>query len=85
MKKVIIILGLVCLVTSGCTENQNAKRFGGKETIYLSGSQRLVNATWKGDDLWLLTTWGNTPPKTYYFTEKSSYGILEGEICIKEQ
>ena len=64
--------------------------WGGKETITLPPGDRLVNITWKGGEretpsLWLLTKKDTTKPTTYLFKEKSNFGMLEGEITIKEQ
>lgn len=82
--KYILLLSIIAL--SSCTENERARNFGGKETINLSAGSKLVNATWKGDDLWLLTKpmQPSEYAETYIFQEKSSYGLLEGSITIVE-
>jgi hypothetical protein len=73
------------LVLSSCTENQQARRWGGTETIELETNQRLVNATWKDTDLWLLTKTDSTRPTVYEFIEKSNWGVMNGKIKIKEK
>lgn len=78
MKKAIIIL---CVVFSGCTENQRARQFGGKETINMKPNEVLLNVTWKNDDMWVLTE--DTLTHLKHFMENSSFGILEGEVIIK--
>lgn len=86
IKSVILIalLGISSLI--GCTENQSSRKYGGKSTISLESGERLVNITWKEDDLWILTRQDTSVwPKTYKFSEKSNLGILEGEILIVEK
>jgi len=89
MKKLIIIKVVVLLLLAvtlfSCTANERARNLGGTEHITLDKGDRLVNVTWKQDDLWILTKQDNTKPSTYSFKEKSSYGIMEGEIVITEQ
>jgi len=85
MKKLIVISVIVMAILSGCTDNMRARNFGGKQTIELEKNQRLVNVTWKGDDLWILTKQGMTKPSVYEFKEDSSFGAFEGTITIKEQ
>ena len=87
MKKVLLgLFGITMLVS--CTENQNARTFGGTETIDLEEGVRLVNVTWKGkegSDLWILTKKDTTKATTYYFKEKSNFGVMEGEVIIIEK
>jgi len=84
MKQLIALLVLVVTLFS-CTANERARNLGGTEHVTLDEGERLVNVTWKQDDLWILTKQDNTKPSTYSFKEKSSYGIMEGEIIITEQ
>jgi hypothetical protein len=86
MKRLFILLAIV-LTSVSCTENSRARNFGGKTTIIMEEGQRLINTTWKGDDLWLLTEERPdiVPPRTYRFKEKSNMGIMQGLIIIKEQ
>ena len=82
---VIIMLALINGMTS-CTANERAKHYGGSQTINLSEGERLVNVTWKGDNMWILTKSDpSSKPQTYSFKEKSSYGILQGEIEFIEK
>lgn len=86
MKRFLILVVLVVLVAS-CTENQQARQFGGTSTIALPAGQKLVNATWKDHDLWYLTRpmeEGETPT-TWKFQEDSSFGMMEGTIIFVEK
>lgn len=83
MKKLAGLLGIVMLAS--CTQNNRARVWGGNETIELETGERLQNVTWKQTDLWLLTKQDTTAPSTYSFKEKSSFGVMEGEIIIKEK
>jgi len=78
--KLIILAGVALLVLSlfSCTANERARNFGGTETVKLPENRVLVNCTWKQDDLWLLTK--DTITGKMYFNEKSSWGMMEGEI-----
>lgn len=85
MKKVILFLFGLVLITS-CTENQQAKQWGGTASITLPKNRKLVSATWKDANLWYLTRPMNKNEKaeTYYFHEESSFGMMEGTYVIKE-
>jgi hypothetical protein len=80
MKKLLFLL-LTVVSVSSCTENERAKNYGGKEDITLKPSEEFVNATWKDDNLWLITK--DTLTNEYIMREKSSYGVWEGEIRVK--
>ena len=86
MKKLFIVaIAAISLVS--CTENQRARSFGGTEVINLEAGTRVVNVTWKGKDasLWILTKKDTTKATTYYFTEKSGFGVMEGQVIINEK
>ena len=84
LKKILFVILTIGLV--GCTQNIRAKKFGGSATIQLEPNRKLVNVTFKGDNLWLLTRQARPEeiPETYSFKEDSSWGILEGTVIIKE-
>ncbi len=81
MKKILIIAAVVIAFLASCTDNQRARQFGGTETVDIPEGRILVNCTWKQDDLWILTK--DTTTGKMYFNEKSSFGVLEGEINFK--
>jgi hypothetical protein len=83
MKKLIVVCLLLCC---GCTAQSRAKNFGGTDTKDLPKNQKLVNVTWKENDMWILTRpmHKDDVAETYSFKCNSSFGILEGEIVIKE-
>ena len=82
MKKLLFIL-LVTLSLTSCTDNQRARSFGGTETIYLEANEEFVNITWKQDNLWVIVKDKSTGD--YYAREKSSFGVLEGQVIIKRR
>lgn len=86
MKKILLVL-IVALMFLGCTENQRAKEFGGNMIITLDEDVKLVEATWKGDELWYLTRSrkDDEVSETYTFKEHSSFGIMEGTVTFIEQ
>ena len=85
MKKIFTILA-VALVLSSCTQNSMVKQFGGTATYNLPKGQKLINCTWKDDNLWYLTRPMATSDSavTYSFSEKNSMGLAEGTYIINE-
>ncbi|HWY34503.1 MAG TPA: hypothetical protein VNX68_07645 [Nitrosopumilaceae archaeon] len=80
---------LVCIVIvafTSCTSNERARNYGGSETVTLDAGQKVVNVTWKEDDMWILTRpmRAEEVAETCKFQEKSSYGIMNGTITIVE-
>lgn len=88
MKKIlfsVLVVGMIMAMTS-CTKNQRVKQFGGTMTYEIPSDKQFVDVTWKNDELWVLTTKRVKASKqTYYFQEKSSFGLMEGTIVIKEK
>lgn len=74
----------VCL--GGCTANERARAYGGEATIALPKGKKLVNITFKGTDIWVLTrdAGPSDVATTHEFVEHSTFGILQGKITIKE-
>lgn len=82
MKK-IIIMTLILFLTQ-C--NFIAKSFGGTIKVNLEKGERLVNLTWKGDSLWILTEQNqNKQASQFIFREEANFGILEGKVIITEK
>lgn len=81
MKKILVIAITAIAFLTSCTDNARARQFGGTETVYIPAGRVLVNCTWKESDLWILTK--DTATGEMFFNEKSSFGILEGEINFK--
>ena len=86
MKKFIIMI-VILFITTSCTQNQRSKHVGGIATIILDENKKLINASWKKDNLWVLTTDMNSNdiPKTYIYKEYSSFGVLKGTYIIHEK
>ena len=64
----------------------SAKSFGGSITVDLPTGKKLVNVTWKETNLWCLVKDASATDKAekYLFMEKSTFGILQGQITIVE-
>lgn len=86
MKKILFVF-LFCLNFVSCTENFLTKECGGEQTITLDKGEKLLEITWKEDDIWLLTEKmdSNYTPKTKVFKEKSSLGFASGKVIIVER
>jgi len=79
MKKITYIV-LLSVLMSSCTSNEMARKFGGNETVELQPNRVLVNVTWKENNMWILTK--DTITNQMYFNEKSSYGLMEGQVTF---
>jgi hypothetical protein len=79
-----MMIGMVLL--TGCTANDMAKNWGGKMNFDLPKGNKLVTITWKDADMWYLMRpmRSNEVAETYEFCEKSSFGMVQGKIIIKE-
>jgi len=82
-----LLLGLVIGIgLVSCTENSRVKTFGGTGDINLPKGQKLVNATWKGNEIWYLSRpfRKDEEAEVYKFQEESSWGVVEGTYYIHE-
>ena len=85
MKKLIVIL-LMFLCLTSCDQSIT-RTMGGTTKIELEPGEKLVEATWKGDDIWYLVEPMDSDyvPKTKTFKESSRVGILEGKVIFYEK
>lgn len=83
--KVIIFIFILSFMAIGC-ENSIVRNFGGKMIIDLPPGEKLIEVTWKNDDLWYLTRpmRQGEVVESYTFQEKSTYGNFEGSVILKE-
>lgn len=81
---ILLILGIFCYWI--LTTQFGAKHFGGTYTINLEKNNKLVNVTWKDEQLWLLTKKSNKTDvsETYEFKEDSKFNVIEGKVVIQE-
>lgn len=82
MKKFLLI-AILALLFVGCTENQNAKAFGGKASYTIPQNEEFINMTWKETNLWIITK--EKDKEVYHMREKSDYGVWEGHIIISHE
>lgn len=80
------IIPLALMALTSCTKQQKVRTFGGNEAVKIEKKRKLISATWKGDNLWILTRpmREGEVPETYFFTESSSFGVWEGSITFIE-
>ncbi len=85
MKKILFVL-MIGFILMGCTPQQFTRHYGGTMTINLPAGQELMEATWKGDDLFYLTRpmSDDYVPVTKTFQESSSFGVLEATVQFVE-
>lgn len=65
----------------------SCNQFAKHVTVELEKDQRLVNCSWKKESLWILVRARESGevPRTYKYTEKSDFGIIEGTVTIIEK
>ncbi|MGW8177495.1 MAG: hypothetical protein ACWGQW_01695 [bacterium] len=88
MKRLVaLILILFAVGMVSCTQQQRAKKYGGSAVVNLPPGTKLLEATWKRDDLWYLIRQRKEgeAPQSYVFAESSSWGVLEGKITFNER
>jgi len=87
----LLVMILFCCIAPvlfvACTENERAKSFGGTINIEIAPTEKLVNVTWKDNEMWILTRTRKTGevPEEYKFYEESAWGMWEGTVFIKEK
>ena len=87
MKKIKLVLVIILSIVmfSGCQQSLT-RNFGGTTTVKLEPGQRLVEVTWKDNNLWYLVEpmEPNYTPKTKEFIESSNGGVFEGKVIFIE-
>ena len=80
----VFLLVVICL--SGCTANERARKYGGKQTIDVPAGHKVIDVTWKGEDVWYAyrPIREGEQPETITFQQKSKYGIIEGKVVFEE-
>ena len=96
MKKLLALLVTAALLAlAGCgsedtriqsSGNTIAKKIGASGTVKLPPNHKLLEVTYKGDDMWLLyrPMREDEFPEQYIFQEDSKWGFLEGTVRIIE-
>lgn len=84
-----IIAGIMLLMALGCGLTgckSIAKNMGGTITVDVPEGQKLIEATWKGSNLWYLTRpmREDEEPEAFTLQEDSNFGIMEGKVIFKE-
>ncbi len=84
MKKFLLILTTIFCLTS--CDQVITRNFGGTTTIKLEPGEKLIETTWKGDDIWYLVEpmEDDYIPKKKIFRESSVAGVMEGQIIFIE-
>jgi|TARA_R110000851_G_scaffold47424_1_gene115091 hypothetical protein len=84
--KNLMIIGILSLFMFSCTENSRAKTFGGTAKLAVPCGQKVLNITWKDNELWYSTVpmEAGYTPRVHTFSEESSWGVMEGNYVITE-
>ena len=85
--RTVLVIFAVCGLMASCTQQERAKNWGMSAKVELESGKKLVNVTWKEENLWILTrpAAAGEKPTSYEFTENSSWGVLQGKIIINEK
>jgi hypothetical protein len=74
MKRILIVAAVAIAFLASCTDSQ-------KSRVDIPEGRVLVSCSWKKDNLWVLTK--DTTTGEMFFSEKTNYSILKGEINFK--
>jgi len=88
MLKLFLLLSLVgVLFTLTSCKNFRAKNWGGNVTYKLNVGEKLLNVSWKDEDLWVLTRkrLPNEKCDTLIYREESNKSIREGSVTFIER
>ena len=78
-----VIAILIIFNFVSCTDNQRAKNWGGTMNITVPAGEEFVNATWKNNDLWIITR-DKANPNKFYMHESSNFGVMQGTVKITQ-
>lgn len=83
--KIIFVILLVLFTFSGCAQSM-ARNWGGNYTLELPAGEKLIEITWKEDEIWYLSRPMREDEftETYTFQEDTVYGLLEGTVTVIE-
>lgn len=83
----LVVVGVFALVMLKGVDQTITKKYGGSTSIELKQGERLEMLTWKDDQIWTQTRMREPgeQPITHKFREHSKYGMLEGEVVVKEK
>lgn len=86
-KFLLVFLLILFALISGCSQEDRAKRLGETITVELPVDQKLIEVDWSGNNAWYLTRPMSESDSavTYTYQEKSSKGIFQGALIIKEK
>lgn len=84
MRKCLLVLLVLVVAFAGC--GKFAKTFGGTITVQIDKGQKVLNASWKDSNLWVLTRpmKSDEVAERYRYREFSNLGIIQGEVVLVE-
>lgn len=86
MKKIRLFVVIILAVIMCSCQQTISRQYGGTTEIRLEPGKKLVEVTWKENNLWYLVEpmEPNYTPKTKEFIESSNYGVFEGKVIFYE-
>lgn len=86
MRTIKLVILLFVLISITACEQTISRNFGGSTTITLKPGEKLIEATWKDDNLWYLTEPMDSDyvPKTKVLKESAVLGVMNGTVTFIE-
>ena len=86
MKKIIFCLLAFAMLIAFESCNSCTRNWGGSTTIKLEPGEKLIEATWKNNNIWYLVEpmEDDYEPQVKQFKESSNAGLLEGTVTFIE-
>lgn len=81
------LYALLALTLTACNAQQRARTWGGTTEVQVQPGHKVIGATWKETDLWILTRpmQAGETPETVTLQESSAWGMVEGAVILQEQ
>jgi hypothetical protein len=83
----LILVGLIILIFAHRQKISDAHRWNTARTVMLPQGRKIVGATWKDNNLWVLTRPAaeiEISDEVMYLDEHSGWGVLSGHIVLQE-
>jgi hypothetical protein len=91
LSTIVLWLALIMMATgmllAGCTDNTRVRTLGGTMNVEIPAGKKLVNVTWKEQEIWYLVRdmRADEKPETWEFKEKSPWGAIQGTVVLTEK
>lgn len=83
---IIFIISALIVLARACSQQSITRNWGGEMDMHLEPNRKLVEVTWKNDNIWYLTKpmTDDDIAEVYEFAESDAIGVFEGTLHIYE-